>query len=51
MAFPLIHFVRAARDTLLRGADGRAWRDVGWLAALAAACTTAATVAYRWQQS
>jgi len=41
-AFPLTHFVRAARDVLLRGADGRAGVRVGWLAALAAACAMAA---------
>lgn len=41
-ALPLTHFVRAARDVLLRGADGRAGVEVGWLTVLAAACAVAA---------
>jgi ABC-2 type transport system permease protein len=49
-AFPLTHFVRAARDLLLRGANGRAWTEVGWLAALAAACAIGALAAYRRQR-
>ena len=41
-ALSLTHSVRAARDVLLRGADGRAGVEVGWLAVLAAACAVAA---------
>lgn len=49
-AFPLTHFVRVARDVLLRGADGRAWTEVGWLAALAALCVAGAVAAYGWHR-
>jgi ABC-2 type transport system permease protein len=49
-AFPLTHFVRAARDVLLRGADGRAWTEVGWLAILAALCIAGAVTAYGWRR-
>lgn len=49
-AFPLTHFVRAARDVLLRGANGRAWTEVGWLAALAAACAVRAVTVYPRQR-
>ncbi len=43
---PLTHFVRAARDVLLRGADGRAAVEVAWLTALAAFCTAGAAATY-----
>jgi len=49
-AFPLTHFVRIARDVLLRGADGRAWTEVGRLAALAALCIAIAVAAYGWHR-
>ena len=49
-AFPLTHFVRAARDVLLRGADGRAGVEVGWLAVLAATCAACALAAYGRQR-
>ncbi len=45
-ALPLTHFVRAARDVLLRGADGRAWTEAAWLGLLAAVCTAGAVLAY-----
>ena len=45
-ALPLTDFVRAARDVLLRGADTRAWTEVGWLAVLAALCGAGAVAAY-----
>jgi len=47
---PLTHFVRAARDVLLRGADARAWMEVGWLAVLAAGCAAGAGLAYERQR-
>lgn len=51
IALPLTHFVRAARDVLLRGADARAWTEVGWLAVLAALCGAGAVAAYGRQRA
>ena len=45
-ALPLTHFVRAARDVLLRGANDRAWAETGWLALLAGICMAGAVLAY-----
>lgn len=47
LCLPLTHFVVAARDVLLRGADGRAWGGVGWLLLILPACAALALAAYR----